>query len=227
MNTWTHYTIWYNGNRLSSHRRSFINAADFKSCINTFHWCISNTYNTRRKISAQKIFIEQIKVMIFHSPCNWFGIHSIHKEKILHNSNNYLNLLSDFLTYTFKYIFKEIISLTLTYLSYEFINIVRKHQYFREFILENAALDYSASGCNGIQLEHSWVKVFWRSVSLQISPKGRKDMCTFFQSSNCFVINSEKKPSAHQPSFKSQSCNSGIKICKAPGMILVRSNVCS
>lgn len=120
------------------------------------------------------------KLMIFHSPCNWFGIHSIHKEKILHNSNNYLNLLSDFLTYTSKYIFKEIISLILTYLSYNFINIVRKHQYFREFILENAALDYSASRCNGIQLEHSWVKVFWRSVSPQISPKkGRKDMCTF------------------------------------------------
>lgn len=33
-------------------------------------------------------------------------------------------------------------SLTLIYLSYEFIKTVREHQHFREFLLKNAALDY-------------------------------------------------------------------------------------
>ena len=45
-------------------------------------------------------------------------------------------------------------SLTLTYLSHEFINTVREHYHFKEFISENA-LDHFASIRKDMQLENS------------------------------------------------------------------------
>lgn len=93
---------------------------------------------------------------------SWFN--SISKEKVLYESQAYLNLL-DFLTCCFYYILKEIIlNIFNTDASYEFINIVREHHQFKEFISENAALDYFASRCNGMQfkiLERKYFEVQW------------------------------------------------------------------
>lgn len=105
-------------------------------------------------------------------------------------------------------------------------NTVSEHQHFREFILENAALDYFASRYN----ENTTWKFLRESVlkiteSPNIAKEGKAGNT---YSSSCFFTNSEKKPFAHHipPSILKPEAQEA-RLCKDPWTVWIRWNAYS